>query len=48
MIYYQDNNSKIICADVRQGLKSLPDESVHCCVTAPPIKENDKQIRMFI
>lgn len=26
----------IICADALEGLKSLPDESVHCCVTSPP------------
>ena len=27
---------RIICADVLDGLRSLPDESVHCCVTSPP------------
>ena len=26
----------IICADVLDGLRSLPDASVHCCVTSPP------------
>jgi DNA modification methylase len=27
---------RIINADVMEGLKQLPDESVHCCVTSPP------------
>ena len=27
---------RIINADVLDGLKGLPDESVHCCVTSPP------------
>jgi DNA modification methylase len=27
---------KIINADVMEGLRQLPDESVHCCVTSPP------------
>lgn len=27
---------RIICADVMDGLRLLPDESVHCCVTSPP------------
>ena len=27
---------RIITADVMDGLKSLPDASVHCCVTSPP------------
>jgi DNA modification methylase len=27
---------RIINADVLDGLRSLPDESVHCCVTSPP------------
>ena len=26
----------VICADVMDGLASLEDESVHCCVTSPP------------
>jgi DNA modification methylase len=29
-------NFKILQGDCRQTLKSLPDESVHCCVTSPP------------
>jgi DNA modification methylase len=29
-------NFKILEGDCRQSLKSLPDESVHCCVTSPP------------
>lgn len=29
-------NFKILEGDCRQTLKSLPDESVHCCVTSPP------------
>ena len=28
--------NQIICADVMVGLKQLPDNSVHCCVTSPP------------
>ena len=27
---------RIIIADVRDGLRSLPERSVHCCVTSPP------------
>jgi len=27
---------QIITADVLEGLRGLPDESVHCCVTSPP------------
>lgn len=27
---------KIINADCREALRSLPDQSVHCCVTSPP------------
>lgn len=27
---------RIIVADVLDGLRQLPDESVHCCVTSPP------------
>ena len=27
---------RIINADVMEGLRQLPDESVHCCVTSPP------------
>lgn len=29
-------NATLICADVIEGLRSLPDESVQCCVTSPP------------
>ena len=31
--YYRN---KIICSDVRAGLKSLPAQSVHCVITSPP------------
>ena len=27
---------RILCCDVMEGLRQLPDESVHCCVTSPP------------
>lgn len=27
---------RIINADVMEGLRQLPDESVHCVVTSPP------------
>lgn len=27
---------RIICADAAEGLKKLPDESVHCMITSPP------------
>src|SRR5512139_3589404 len=27
---------RIICSDVLAGLKTLPDNSIHCCVTSPP------------
>jgi DNA modification methylase len=27
---------KIFCCDVLEGLKTLPDNSVDCCVTSPP------------
>jgi DNA modification methylase len=27
---------RILIGDVRDGLRSLPDRSVHCCVTSPP------------
>ena len=30
---------RIICADVMDGLRQLPDESVHCVVTDPPYGE---------
>ena len=26
----------ILVGDVRERLKELPDQSVHCCVTSPP------------
>ena len=28
--------SRILTGDVREMLKAMPDESVHCCVTSPP------------
>ena len=28
--------NKIICGDSLEILKTLPDESIHCCVTSPP------------
>ncbi len=40
MTGYNDKIKKfrntILCGDVREKLKELPDESVHCCVTSPP------------
>lgn len=36
MIHTQDPDFTLICADVLDGLRSLPDESVHCVVTSPP------------
>ena len=34
--YYQRGPVTLLCADVREGLASLPDESVQCIVTSPP------------
>lgn len=34
--YYQDRCITILNADVREGLASLPDNSVHCVCTSPP------------
>lgn len=34
--YYEDEWATIYCGDCTEVLKSLPDESVHCCVTSPP------------
>lgn len=34
--YYTDQSCEIWEGDCREVLKSLPDESVHCCVTSPP------------
>src|SRR6185312_12109318 len=27
---------RLICAEVMEGLRELPDESVNCCITSPP------------
>lgn len=35
-VFFQTDRGDLIMADVIQGLRSLPDESVHCCVTSPP------------
>jgi DNA modification methylase len=32
----QDGRIQLYCGDSREAMKSLPDESVHCCVTSPP------------
>ncbi len=34
--YVQDEDFTLYSGDVREVLASLPDESVHCCVTSPP------------
>jgi len=34
--YYSDSSVTLLNADVLTGLASLPDQSVHCCVTSPP------------
>jgi len=39
MIYYEDKYIKIYNGDSLKVLKSLPDESVNCCVTSPPYWE---------
>ncbi len=36
MIYYQQGNATIHNGDCLDVLRTLPDESVHCCVTSPP------------
>jgi DNA modification methylase len=36
VIHTQDADFTLICADVLDGLQSLPDESVHCVVCSPP------------
>lgn len=35
-MYEMLERNKIICADVREGLKLLPDNSVQCVITSPP------------
>jgi DNA modification methylase len=34
--YFQDNSITLYNGDCREVLKSLPDESIDCCVTSPP------------
>ncbi len=34
--YVQDDDFTLYNGDVREVLRSLPDESVHCCLTSPP------------
>lgn len=34
--YYSDQGVTLLNGDVRDALKSLPDESFNCCVTSPP------------
>lgn len=34
--YFQDNAVTIFCGDCREILKTLSNQSVHCCVTSPP------------
>ncbi len=36
MIHTQDADFTLLNCDVLEGLRSLPDESVHCVVTSPP------------
>jgi len=36
VIYYQQGNATIHNGDCLDVLRTLPDESVHCCVTSPP------------
>lgn len=35
-IYYADDGITILCGDALEVLRSLPSESVQCCVTSPP------------
>ncbi len=34
--YYEHNGITIFCGDSLNGLATLPDESVNCCMTSPP------------
>ena len=34
--YYEDSHLTVLNADVLDGLRTLADESVYCCVTSPP------------
>jgi DNA modification methylase len=34
--YIRDADFTLYVGDVRECLKSLPDESIHMCVTSPP------------
>jgi len=36
MIYYSDERCALLQGDCLQSLKSLPAQSIHCCVTSPP------------
>jgi len=35
-LFYQDEETAILCCDVLEGLKSLPDKSVQMVMTSPP------------
>ena len=35
-LYYEDTHTKLYCCDVMDGLRAMPDESIHCCITSPP------------
>lgn len=44
-----DGSLRVLCGDVRETLKTIPAESVNCCVTSPPYwmmrcYDNDRQI----
>ena len=34
--YYQRDGVRLYCGDAIKVMQTLPDESVHCCVTSPP------------
>lgn len=40
MIYPQDFHNKIVCTDVLDGLKQIPDQSIDLVVTSPPYNLN--------
>ena len=35
-LYYESEKGKLYCGDCMDVLKSIPDDSVNCCVTSPP------------